>query len=77
MTRDEEIAELDTRLRKAQNDISAWCQRMAWPGKAPTPPYQAWEDRKNCVTRLRELGEKRSMRFVHDPKASNRGPGES
>lgn len=63
MTVTEEIAELDARLTKARNDISTWCQRMAWPGKAPTPPHAAWIERKACIVRLAELGEKRSYRF--------------
>lgn len=63
MAEDEEVAELDGRLRKARDAISGWCQRMAWPGRAPTPPYAAWEERSYCIKRLAELGHKRSYRF--------------
>jgi hypothetical protein len=63
MTRDEEVAMLDAKLAKAKVDISSWCARVAWPGRAPTPPFDAWEVRKATIARLAELGEKRHTRF--------------
>ncbi len=57
------VKELHTELSKVETDISAWCQRMAWPGKAPTPPFAAWEKRSAIWEELKSLGIERPKGF--------------
>lgn len=52
MTRDE----LGEELAKVEQQISAWCMRMAWPGGTPTPPFAAWERRSEIYADLRAIG---------------------
>ena len=48
--------ELGEALAKVEQEISAWCMRMAWPGGMPTPPFQAWEKRSQIYADLRGIG---------------------
>ena len=48
--------ELGEALAKVEQDISAWCMRMAWPGGTPTLPFAAWERRSQIYAELRALG---------------------
>ena len=48
--------ELGEALAKAEQEISAWCMRMAWPGGTPTPPFHVWEKRAQIYEDLRAIG---------------------
>jgi hypothetical protein len=41
------------RLAELEVIISQWCMRSAWPGKMPTPPFAAWQERADL---WREIG---------------------
>jgi hypothetical protein len=34
------------RLRAVEDKIAQWKAKMAWPGRAPEPPFALWEERR-------------------------------
>jgi hypothetical protein len=55
---------LGAELNQLEQKISAWCQKMAWPGGMPTPPVDVWERRSEIYSQLKQIGVK-TPRFEH------------
>lgn len=57
------LDEIAIELSKLHDTISKWCMAMAWPGKAPTPPFAAWDRQAELYEELRSLGVEKPKYF--------------